>query len=393
MTATLLTGRRTALPGSWPEPLLPSTLAALGLATPYLATDLGTVRARHAALRAELPDVACHYAMKCNPNEEILTTLAADGASFEIASAGELDLLQRLGVEPSTLLYSNTVKPPAHVEAAWRAGVWRFAFDGPNELEKLARYAPGSAVYLRLRVDDDSSVFPLSRKFGAEAGDARRLLLLAKRLGLHPYGLTFHVGSQCVDPGAWRAAIARCSAILADLAEHGMPLEMLDLGGGLPGRYGTTVPGLDAIAAVIRESLAALDYRPPLVVMEPGRFLAAESGVMVAAVIGRERRGDRDWLHLDVGAYNGLMEAQQTGGHWPFPLWTSRADHGAAPTLRYTVTGPSCDSTDTMFNAVDLPASLEVGDLVFIGSAGAYTLSYASHFNGFAPPDSYVLGR
>lgn len=121
-------------------------------------------------------------------------------------------------------------------------------------------------------------------------------------------------------------------------------------------------------------------------VAEPGRHLVAESAVMVATVLGREVRGGEHWLYVDVSAFHGLMETQQTPGGWDMPLWTSRPDHAGAEHLAYTVTGPTCDSGDTMFWGVELPADLEEGDRLYIGSAGAYTLSYASSFNGFPPP-------
>jgi len=196
------------IPAQWPASLAPATLGVIDLPTPYLVTDLDVVAQRHAAFSAALPGVLTCYAMKCNPAPEILRTLAARGSSFEIASLGELRALQTLGIDPATVLYSNPVKPPAHITEAYAAGLWRFSFDSPGELAKIAECAPGSAVYVRLGVDDSTSVFPLSRKFGTDVEDAYDLMLLARRLGLRPYGVTFHVGSQCGSPAAWRAAIA-----------------------------------------------------------------------------------------------------------------------------------------------------------------------------------------
>lgn len=384
---------RPALADHWPAALHPDVLAGVDRPTPYLVTDLDTVRDRYARFTEHLPGVRCHYAVKCNSSPEILRALAAAGCGFEVASAGELAMLTAIGVDPADVLYSNPVKPPAHVAEAHRAGVWRFAFDGPGELDKLARHAPGSAVVLRLRVDDAASAFPLSRKFGADAADARALLLRARDLGLRPYGVTFHVGSQCASPGAWRGALAVVGRLLARLRDDGVTLEMLDLGGGFPARYAEPVPSIGVVAAGVRGALRdALPYVPRVLAAEPGRHLVAESAVMVAGVVGREMRGGEHWLYLDVGAYHGLMETQQTGGLWRFPLWTSRADHDRVPHLPFTVTGPTCDSSDTMFHGVPLPSTVDVGDRVYIGSAGAYTLSYASAFNGFPPPTAAFVG-
>jgi ornithine decarboxylase len=393
LTGQLTHARTPRIPAHWPAALSPDCLEVIDVPTPYLVTDLDTVARRYAAFSAALPGVHAFYAMKCNPSPEILTTLAARGAGFEIASIGELRLLQRLGVDPAGVLYSNPVKPPAHIAAAHAAGLWRFSFDSPNELAKIAEHAPGAAVYLRLRVDDHDSVFPLSRKFGADLQDAAGLMLLARDLGLRPYGLTFHVGSQCGNPAAWRRAIGATGRLMARLADAGIHLGMLDLGGGFPARYVAGVPSIEAIGDMINPALAELlPYRPELVAAEPGRHLVAEAAVMAVAVIGRERRGDEDWLFVEVGAYNGMMETLQTADGWDYPLWTSRPDHAETPQVPFTVTGPSCDSSDTMFRGVLLPATLDVGDTLYIGSAGAYTLSYASAFNGFAPPTPLFVG-
>ena len=115
--------------------------------------------------------------------------------------------------------------------------------------------------------------------------------------------------------------------------------------------------------------------------------------MLVGGVLGREVRAGENWAYLDVGAYNGLMETQQTVNQWRYPLWSSRADHAAADQVPFTVTGPSCDSSDTTFFGVYLPATLDAGDRLYIGSAGAYTLSYASNFNGFPPPSPVFIGR
>lgn len=361
--------------------------------TPFLAVDINTLRDRYRRLTASMPGVRPFYAVKCNPSPAIVRSLLAMGSSFEIASYPELEVLVANGVDPTDVLYSNTVKPPLHVAKAHQAGVWRFAVDSSGELKKLAQHAPGSAVYVRLRVDDSESLFPLSRKFGAETHKARALMLEAARLGLQPYGLTFHVGSQCANAEAWRLAIQQSGSLMTQLLTEGIRISMLDIGGGFPARYMTNVPAIESIGAVVTSALEGLPYQPALLACEPGRHLTAESGVMVATVLGRDVRAGENWLYLDVGAYNGLMETQQTGNRWQFPLWSSRPDHAFVPKVPFTVTGPSCDSSDTMFYNEMLPSTLEAGDRLYIGCAGAYSLSYASHFNGFAPPDAVFVGE
>jgi ornithine decarboxylase len=372
--------------------LSPDALRLIDVPTPYLVTDLDTVAARYAAFTAALPGVSTFYAMKCNPSPEILRTLAAEGAGFEVASIAELRMLQAHGVDPATVLHSNPVKPAGQIAAAAKAGLWRFAFDSPGELAKISEAAPGSAVYVRLRVDDSTSIFPLSHKFGADVEDAYDLMLLAQRMGLRPYGVTFHVGSQCESTGAWRSAIRAAGELMERLLADGIELEMLDLGGGFPARYVAAEPSIEQIGQVVASELAALPYRPALIAAEPGRFLVAESSVMAATIIGRAMRGDENWLFLEVGAYHALLEPTQTPGGWDYPMWSSRPSDEQAPRLRFTLTGPTCDSSDTIAYGVELPATLAVGDVLYFGSAGAYTLAYATSFNGFPPPTPLFVG-
>jgi ornithine decarboxylase len=367
-------------------------LNAIREETPFLVCDLDTLARRYDELVDALPGLAVFFAMKSNSADAVLRSVLALGGSFEVASLAEMRMAEAAGAAPADLLFSNPVKPAAHIAAAAAAGLRRFAFDSESELHKLAAHAPGAAVYARLRVDDDASLFPLSKKFGASVEAAGDLLLRAPALGLVPYGITFHVGSQCTNPMAWERAIEQCGVVLRRLDRAGVRLPMLNLGGGLPARYTTPVPALSLISAVIGAALDRLPYRPPLLAAEPGRYLAAGSGVLAATVIGVDQRHGERWVYLDVGGYNGMMEAVQTGGRWHFPLRTSRPDHFRASAVPTTLTGPSCDSSDTLFYGTLLPATLEVGDRVYIGTAGAYTSSYASSFNGFAPPGLLYVG-
>ena len=186
------------------EPLCPDALDALAFGAPFLAIDLEVVAQAYAAIRRALPQVTVHYAVKCNPEPAILARLDALGSGFEIASLAELRLLAALGVDLRDVLYSNPVKPSEHIAGAWRLGVERFAADSRCELEKLAAHAPGARVYVRLDASDPTSRVPLAGKFGIDPVTAVALLVEARSLGLVPHGLTFHVGSQALDPGTWQ---------------------------------------------------------------------------------------------------------------------------------------------------------------------------------------------
>ncbi len=384
--AQALGGSTLALPGRWPAELAPPVLADAGWRTPFLLGSTDVVLQKLRRFTAALPGVSPFYAVKCNPDPVVVAALAAAGSGFEVASLGELELLVGLGVDPADVLYSNTVKPADHVAGAARLGLWRFAVDSLGEVAKMAREAPGSAVYVRVSVGDEDSAFPLSRKFGTDGEKAVALLLEARGRGLQPYGITFHVGSQCLAPRSWSKALRRVALLMAELEDLGVRLEMVDLGGGFPAWYGSPVPAVEEVGVAVRQGLDGLPYTPQLVAAEPGRHLVAESAVMVASVLGRERRGGQEWLHTDVGAYHGLIETQQSATGWSYPLWTSRSDHGTAPSVPFVVTGPTCDSSDTFQDRAVLPATMAEGDRLYIASAGAYTLSYASSFNGFPPP-------
>ena len=393
ISATSALTRKRDLPPGWPAALAPATLNAMTGDTPFLVTDLASIEARyHQFMVAFRGRVGLHYAVKCNPSPMVLSALHALGAGFEVASQQELALAMAAGALAEDILYSNPVRPTAHVQFAAVMGLRYFVVDGPRELRKIAENAPGSAVIARVRVDDGGSKFPLSSKFGAEPEVAYRLLTQAPALGLVPAGLTFHVGSQSIDPTAWSRAVDQCGEVLFELDDRGIQLEILDIGGGFPATVGPNVPTLEEIAA---PTLAAIDRLPVAVgrvVAEPGRGLVADAAVLAATVIGVERRAGRMWVYLDVGAYNGLMEAAQTAGRWPFPLRTSRADDSTAGRLHCTLTGPTCDSSDTVLVEADLPDTITEGDRVYIGSAGAYSMSYVSAFNGFDSPHDVIIG-
>jgi len=377
---------------SAPAGLLAPVAAPPDHPTPYLLLDLEQVTRAYRDFTTELPGVDVHYAMKCNPDVRILQRLHQLGGGFEVASVAELQTLVELGVDPRAVLYSNPVKPAAHIAAAARAGVWRFAADSAAELAKLARHASGAGVYARLRTAPGGSTVPSEGKFGVGWREATGLLRAARDAGLRPYGVAFHVGSQMLDPAAWDAAVEHSGRVLRALAADGIRLDMLDLGGGFPARYAgpaeTQPPPLADFAAVIAGALRRhLPYRPAKLAIEPGRALVAEAGVMVATVIGIADRDGRRWAHLDVGAFNGFMEALESGNRLRFPAGDSR---GSDRRGLFHLTGPSCDSQDTIMFDVELSADLAVDDRVWLATAGAYTTSYASAFNGFPVPLTYV---
>jgi ornithine decarboxylase len=368
--------------------LSPTELARLDHPTPYLLMDLDEVERVYHALTSALPEVTIRFATKCNPDPRILARLHTAGSGFEIASSSELHTLTSLGVRANDVIFSSPVKPWTQIREAAQAGVWRFAFDSRSELDKLATHAPGAAVYVRLATANPGSKVPSEGKFGVTGGQALQLLRQARSLGLRPYGIAYHVGSQMTDPQAWEDATYRSAAVLRQLQAHGITLSMLNIGGGFPARYADPIPDLADYGACIRQAADRHLPYPIQLCAEPGRALVAEAGVLVATVIGTAERAGKSWLHLDVGAFNGMMETLLTRNQLVYPLADSRATDDRRC---YHITGPTCDSQDTMFFGVSLSRDLVPGDRVYIYTAGAYTTCYASTFNGFSAPTTHCL--
>lgn len=361
------------------DPLAPEALDRLTHRTPYLMLDLDRVERAYLGLLDRLDVDAIHYAVKCNPDPRVLATLDRLGCRFQVTSQAELLGLVALGVAPAEVLCSNPVKPVDHIRWAYRAGCWRFAADSVTEVDKLALHAPGSAVYVRLRAAG-------AGRLGVDPATGVDLLCTAARRGLRPYGVTFHVGSQATDPGVWGTAIAGAGAVMTELERAGIRLRMLDVGGGFPARYEGVDPDLGGHGAAIAAAVARLPYRPRLVA-EPGRALVAEAGVLVGTVVGTAVRDGRTWVHLDVGAFNGVMEALATGAARAFPVSDSRRGRP----LSCHLAGPTCDSRDTLRLDVPLSAGLTVGDRVYLGTAGAYTTAQVSGFNGVDLPHTWCV--
>ncbi len=357
--------------------------------TPYIVTDLDKITANLSSFHKYLPKVGVYYAIKANRDLPVLRIIDSQVEGFDIASLGELNLLLKIGVDPARIFYSNPVKIPHHIKSAFKLGVRYFAFDSVNEISKLAKYAPGSNVYLRLKVSDYGSKFPLSKKFGLDALYAADYCSLAQEAGLNVMGITFHVGSQSENLQVWKTAIELVGKTITTLEARGINIEMVDLGGGFPSDYGEPVPALQDIAAIIKQAQA--DYLPAGIKLmaEPGRYVVANSSTMVTSVIGREHRSGTDWLYLDVGTFQGLIEPLEMPG-WKYPIWSDRRAEGTYKS--FILTGPTCDAYDTIGADYALPSDLTVGDRLYIGSVGAYTSVYASRFNGFLPPRTYYVG-
>jgi len=362
--------------------------------TPFLVIDLDTIERKYHELREQFPYASVYYAVKANPHEAVLARLRDLGASFDVASIYELEKLQGLGVAPERISYGNTIKKARDVARAHEYGVRLFASDSEQDIRNLARHAPGSRVFVRILAEGtETADWPLSRKFGCHPDMAVELILLARELGLDPCGISFHVGSQQRDIGAWDTAIAKVRVINERLEQHGIALRLLNMGGGLPATYTRRTHEIPAYAQAIQRFLDEDFPERPEVIIEPGRSLVAEAGVLVSEVVlvsHKSRDSLYRWVFLDVGLFGGLIEA--LGEAIKYPVVTDRP--ATASDDEVILAGPTCDSMDVLYedHRYVLPADLQQGDRLYWLSTGAYTTSYSSiEFNGFPPLKTYVL--
>jgi len=354
------------------------------LQTPFLLVDSERVSENISVIGRHIPNAKVFYALKANPDAAVADLVNKENVGFEIASRGELKILASFGVQPSRIISSNPVKSIPFLQMASEYGIQYFAFDSLEELDKISRYAPKSNIYVRLSVPNEGSDWPLSKKFGIEIDDAVELLSSSQEKGLHPVGITFHVGSQCRNPYNWNIAIDKAKLLWEKAGNRGIRLHLLNIGGGYPINYTKVVANIETIE---RNIAALLNEKFPAdteVDLEPGRAVIGDAGVLVSSVIGKARRYEEDWLYIDVGVFNGLMES--LGGI----RYTYIVEAAEGPVKRWTIGGPSCDSFDVIDRHVPLPEP-HTGALILIVSAGAYTISYASEFNGFAIPKTVLL--
>ena len=364
------------------------------LETPFLVVDLKTIDRAYDELVSGFPFGKVYYAVKANPSNEVLELLKNKGSNFDIASIYELEKVMALGVKPEQISFGNTIKKARHIRAFYEKGVRLYATDSEADLRNIAKAAPGSKIYVRILTEGSTTAdWPLSRKFGCQTDMAMDLLVLAKELGLEPYGISFHVGSQQRDIGAWDAAIAKVKVIFERLKEEdNITLKMINMGGGFPANYITKTNTLKTYAEEITRFLQE-DFGDelPEIILEPGRSLIANAGILVSEVVLVSRKSHtalERWVYTDVGKFSGLIETMDES--IKFPIWTEKQGE----LEEAVIAGPTCDSADIMYEnyKYGLPLNLAIGDRMYWLSTGAYTTSYSAiEFNGFPPLEAYYV--
>ena len=367
------------------------------LETPCVIINLDRIKKNYLELKKLFSNADIYYAIKANPHEEVLKLLIGLGANFDVASRYELDKILALGVSPDRLSYGTTIKKAKDIAYFYEKGIRLFATDSKEDLKNIAKHAPHSHVYVRILVENTNSAdWPLSRKFGCHPDMAYDLCILAKELALTPYGISFHVGSQQRDIGQWDDAIAKTKYLMSSLEEEeDIKLQMINMGGGFPASYAVPTNELSEYASEINRYLDD-DFGDarPRIILEPGRSMVGNAGVLVSEVITVSRKNNtalHRWVYIDAGVFNGLVETLNES--IKYPIVTSK-DTSGAKRGEVVLAGPTCDSMDIMYEKYkyQLPINLKSGDRIYFLSTGAYTASYASvEFNGFPPIKTYIM--
>ena len=355
--------------------------------TPIVVVDHKTLRENYGQFRKHMPRVQVYYAVKANSAPEIVRTFYEAGGSFDVASVAEFMTVhenvkdlpdeQRQAFIWDRIIYANPIKATETLEQLdqYKPLV---TYDNHEEVLKIAKHAPHAGLVLRLRVANTGSMVELSSKFGAAPNEAVDLMLFARNNKLEVEGLSFHVGSQCTNVQNYVQALQTSADIFAEAKTRGFDLKLLDIGGGFPAHYDTTVPAFKNVAQAINSELKRL-FPPPIEILaEPGRFLVASAATAVAKIIGKAVREGKLCYYINDGVYQTYSGV--IFDHCQYPLKSFKN----GPTQLCSVFGPTCDALDTISLAEHLP-DMELGDFVYAPNIGAYSAASSTFFNGFPP--------
>ncbi|KAJ5734391.1 Ornithine decarboxylase [Penicillium malachiteum] len=358
----------------------------------FYVADMGEVYRQHMRWKMNLSRVKPFYAVKCNPDPEVLRLMAQLGNGFDCASKSEIDLALQTGIDPSRIIYAQPCKTKSYLRFAQEVGVKQMTFDNADELYKIKAHFPGAELYLRILTDDSTSLCRLSMKFGASLDVAQQLLQLAHQLELKVVGVSFHVGSGAEDPRAFLKAVQDARLVFDQAEEIGHELHTLDVGGGF------CQDTFEKFSGILSDALET--YFPPNVriIAEPGRYYVANAFTLAANVIARRDVPDpldptRDayMLYLNDGVYGNFSNIIFDHQHPVAQVLLSAANSeqgtsnsATLETISYSIWGPTCDGIDVITERIDLPGLVNTGDWLYFEEMGAYTKCSATRFNGFS---------
>jgi len=366
--------------------------------TPLFVVDHAQLRRNYAQFRRWLPQVQAYFAVKANSLPEIVRTLYQAGASFDVASWPEFEIvyenIRRMSAKKrqdwiwDKIIYAHPIKD---VETLRRLDPYKplVTFDNEEEIHKIARHAPHAGLCLRLKVANTGAMVELSSKFGADPGRAVDLILAAREAGLVVEGLSFHVGSQTTNFQNYAQAIQMAADVYKEARGRGYDkMNLLDIGGGFPAPYDGSVRPFRELGKVINHELDRhFAGQKVQILAEPGRFLVATACTLVAEVIGKAVRDDKLCYYINDGVYHTFSGI--IFDHCKYPVKAFRK----GPKRLCSVFGPTCDALDTLSLADELPETLQIGDLVYAENIGAYSHASSTRFNGFPPAKVAHINR
>ncbi|OAN39521.1 type III PLP-dependent enzyme [Mycolicibacterium iranicum] len=350
--------------------------------TPLLVLEPHMAARRLRELQTALPGFGIHYAVKALPHPIVLSTIAICGGGFDVATRGEIELIQRLGLPVHRCIHTNPIKKSADIAYAYDAGVRTFVVENVCEADKFMGMPGDVALLVRLAFRNPTAKSDLSTKFGAEPGDAELLVKHVLAAGVQFAGFSFHVGSQGTSMAPYRRALEQTLELITHVRTTvGVRTRVIDIGGGFPVGYRESAPPVSEVGAIVDDVLGTThDFT---LLAEPGRFLAADCMTLLTSVVGTAVRDGQVWHYLDDGLYGSYSNVMTEDVH-PAILALSELAAGELRLEPVTLAGPTCDSADVIARGYPMP-TLGVGDLLISPAMGAYTSVTASPFNGIAP--------
>jgi ornithine decarboxylase len=353
--------------------------------TPFMVLDLSEIDYQYKSLQAALPGVKIFYALKSLSHPELLKRLKSLGSYFDLATIGEIDLVESLGIKGSQCLHSHPIKKDKEIKRALEFGCNRMVVDNIEEMKKFIPYADQVELIIRVGFRSKQAVVDLSRKFGCALEELPILVNLAKDHGIDVVGLSFHVGSQSLSSMTQANAIR--SSIAAMKLMNGVNWKFLDIGGSFPISYQEEVLSISDFCAPVMEALSELPEEIE-VFAEPGRFISAPSMIEVVSIVGKAKRGAKIWYYLDDGVYGGF--SGQMYDHAIYPLAPLKPFDPTGEFHSSVLAGPTCDSIDVVAEDIELP-EMFIGDVLVSKKMGAYTIVSATEFNYYPKPKIVVV--
>jgi ornithine decarboxylase len=355
--------------------------------TPLFIIDHNQIRQNYKIFRENLPRVQVYYAIKANSDLEIIKTLFNQGSSFDVASLNEFmkvyKLIEGWDNEKKSnfiwhkIIYANTIKLTSTLEKLKQYKPL-ITFDNEAELEKIKKYCNTAGLVCRVKVPNTGSIVEFGSKFGIDPSSAVDLIEKAFQQGLDVEGISFHVGSQCLNSNNYVDALNITSSILEEIKKLGHKLKLIDIGGGFPAHYDENVPDFKKFSEIINSEIKRLFEEDLEIIAEPGRFMVANSAFLVTKIIGKARREGKIFYYIDDGVYGTFSGVVYDHCQYHFsPLTKTQGEKEIC-----AVVGPTCDGFDKISMSEELPNDLEIGDYLLTKNIGAYSIVSATDFNG-----------